>query len=88
MNYGKGDEERLVAAANACSGVVLVSWQHDFMAAVANSILGDNRTAPQDWPRERFDVSWVFDFDAATGKYGLVQVPQRLLAGDSADPIR
>jgi len=88
LNYGKGGEERLAAAAKECAGVTLISWQHDFMAAVANCILGDNRTAPQQWPKERFDVVWVFDLDAATGKYGFAQVAQCLLAGDSSEPIR
>lgn len=88
LNYGKGDEELLVAAAKQGTAVALISWQHDFMVAIANAILGDNRTAPQQWPRERFDVAWVFDLDPVTGKYGFAQVPQLLLAGDSSDPIR
>ena len=88
LNYGKGDEARLVAAAKGAAGVALISWQHDFMAAVANGILGDNRTSPQEWPKERFDVVWVFDLDAATGKYAFAQMPQCLLAGDSVEPIR
>jgi hypothetical protein len=88
VSYGKGGEERLVAAAKECAGVALISWQHDFMAAIANSILGDNRTAPPQWPKERFDLVWVFDLIAATGKYAFAQVPQLLLAGDSVEPIR
>ena len=88
LTYGKGDEARLVEAARQGSGVALISWQHDFMAAVANSILGDSRTAPQQWPKERFDLVWVFELDAATGKCGFTQVPQLLLAGDSVEPIR
>jgi len=88
LNYGKGDEARLVASAKELPGVALIAWQHDFMAAVANGILGDNRTAPQEWPKERFDLVWVFDLDHLTGKYRFAQVPQLLLAGDSVEPIR
>jgi len=54
------------------------------MAAVANAVLGDNRTAPQEWPKDRFDLVWVFDLDVSTSHYGFGQVPQLLLAGDSA----
>src|SRR5579871_5650522 len=84
LDYGKGDEVKLAAAAKACGGVTLISWQHEYMTAVANAVLGDNRTAPQEWPKDRFDVVWVFDLDVSTSKYRFAQVPQLLLAGDSA----
>jgi len=87
MEYGKGDEDRLAARAKACGGVVLISWQHEYMAAVANAVIGDQETAPQQWPKDRFDVVWVFDWladcAAATGMYRFTQLAQRLLAGDS-----
>ena len=87
LEFGKGDENKLAAAAKASDGIVLIAWQHDFMAAVANAILGDNQTAPQRWPAERFDVTWIFDLDATTGLYRFSQAPQLLLAGDLATPI-
>ena len=82
-DYGKGDEERLSEAAKACGGVVLISWQHEFMAAVANAVLGDRTTAPQEWPKNRFDVVWMFTLEEATETYAFSQMPQMLLAGDS-----
>ena len=82
-DFGKGDEARLAEAAKACDGVVLISWQHEFMAAVANAILGDRSTAPQEWPKNRFDVVWMFAPDDAAGTYAFTQAPQMLLAGDS-----
>lgn len=87
LDHGKGEEDRLAADAKACDGVVLICWQHEFMPAVANAILGDNVTAPQEWPKHRFDVVWVFDIDHAARKYRFRQVPQRLLGGDSAEII-
>jgi len=83
LDFGKGDEDRLVLAAKDCAGVVLISWQHEYMVAVANAILGDNRIAPQEWPKERFDLVWIFDLDPQSGRYRFSQLPQRLLSGDS-----
>jgi hypothetical protein len=87
LDFGKGDEDRLVLAAKNCEGVVLISWQHEFMAAVANAILGDKHTAPQEWPKDRFDVIWIFDLDPVRARYTFTQLPQRLLAGDLASSI-
>jgi hypothetical protein len=81
-DFGKGDEGLLAAAAKACEGVVLISWQHDYMSAVANAILEDRTTAPQEWPKDCFDVIWVFELDEAARAYRFGQMPQRLLAGD------
>jgi hypothetical protein len=57
------------------------------MSAVANAILGDNTTAPQEWPQHRFDVTWVFELDGSTGAYRFSQQPQSLLAGDLSEII-
>jgi len=87
LTFGKGDETRLAAAAKACDGVVVICWQHEYMSAVANAILGDSTTASQKWPEDRFDLTWVFDFDERTGLYRFAQQPQCLLAGDSSETI-
>jgi hypothetical protein len=87
LDFGKGDEDQLVLAAKSCEGVVLISWQHEYMAAIANAILADTHTAPQAWARDRFDVIWSFDLDPLSGKYTFTQLPQRLLAGDSVSVI-
>jgi broad specificity phosphatase PhoE len=85
--FGKGDEARLVETAKACDGVVLICWQHEYMSAVANEILGDRTTAPQNWPENRFDMTWVFDIDQQSGSYKFRQQAQCLLRGDSPDAI-
>src|SRR5215472_15601372 len=87
LDFGKGDESRLADAAMSSGGVVVICWQHEFMAAVANAIIGDATTAPQHWPEDRFDVTWVFDLDERTGGYTFTQRPQLLLAGDSSEVI-
>jgi hypothetical protein len=86
LEYGKGDESSLCEAAKGCSGAVLISWQHDYMAAVANAILNSNSIAAQTWPKDRFDLIWIFDLDQ-TGLYQFKQLPQRLLPGDSREVV-
>ncbi len=55
---------------------------------IANLIVGNETTVPQKWPGDRFDVVWVFDLVTPSSSYSFSQVPQRLLAGDSPDPIQ
>ena len=85
LNFSKGEEMALAAAAT-CSGPVLIAWRHEDINAIANAILGDN-SAPQTWPAGRFDVVFVFTLSPSDGTYSLAQVMERLLAGDSADLI-
>lgn len=86
-NFPKADYGEMLEEVFMCRGVVLVSWQHEFMPLIANHILGDETTAPQEWPPERYDVIWVFDRDPTSGLYAFTQVPQSLLLGDRALPI-
>jgi broad specificity phosphatase PhoE len=86
LNFSKGQEVELAAAARQCSGPVLIAWQHENIRAIAQAILGDDR-APQNWPGGRFDLVFVFTLNPVDGTYSFVEVMQRLLAGDSADPI-
>ena len=72
LNFSKGEEVELVAAARQCSGPVLIAWQHENIRAIANAILGDN-SAPQTWPGGRFDVVFVFTLNPEDGTYSLAQ---------------
>jgi hypothetical protein len=87
LSFGKGQESELVAAAKAVAGVALIAWQHEDIPAIGNAIVGDTTTVPQKWPGHRFDIVWVFDLDAVSGKYLFTQVPQCLLAGDETSVI-
>jgi broad specificity phosphatase PhoE len=87
-NFTKSEYEEMLDEALACAGVVLISWQHEYLPQIANHILGDEKTAPQEWPGDRFDVIWVLDRRPASGRYRFAQVPQLLLMGDWATPIR
>jgi broad specificity phosphatase PhoE len=80
-----GDEIALVEDVLSSDGPALIAWKHDAMQIIANLILGDKTTAPQHWPYGRYDL--VFVFDRRGERWTFVQIPQLLLAGDSAEPI-
>jgi hypothetical protein len=86
LTFSKGHEKELAKAVQACEGPVLIAWQHESINLIANSILG-SKIAPQTWPDERFDVVFVLTLHPLEAAYSFAQVPQRLLAGDSASPI-
>ena len=87
-NFPKHEAESMLEEVFLCAGVVLVCWQYEYIPKIANHILGSNTIAPQDWPEDRFDMVWVFDQDPATTRYSFRQVPQSLLMGDWATPIK
>ncbi len=83
--YPEENEAELVEAATKAPGPVLIVWHHGNIPVIADLILGNEATCPQHWPEDRFDMIWVFD---RTSKgWHFLQVPQRLLAGDSDSPI-
>lgn len=87
-NHLKLEWDKMVEEAFLCAGVVLICWQHELLPKIAARILGNKTTAPHEWPEDRYDMVWVFDRDDASGNYGFKQVPQNLLMGDWAIPIR
>ena len=87
-NFSKLESDEMLEEAFLCAGVVLVCWQHESLPKIAGRILGNKTTAPQDWPGDRFDVVWVFDREAGAAHYSFKQVPQNLLMGDWATPIK
>ena len=90
--FAKSQDQQAAASALGCNGVVLISWPHGQIPTLASYIplsANNKNSIPSKWPGNRFDMVFVFDLDttvAATG-YIFSQVPQLLLAGDSADPI-
>jgi hypothetical protein len=80
------EETELVADVLSQTGVVLIAWEHKRLHTIANAILGDAVTAPQTWPDDRFDVTWIFEREAS-GAYRFDQRPQLLLAGDRPEVI-
>ncbi|HJV65459.1 MAG TPA: hypothetical protein VJ550_07000 [Geomonas sp.] len=78
--FQKGEEAELADYAMGLEGVVLICWEHKNLHLIANRIVGDRATVPQEWPDDRFDVVWVFEL--SEGAYRFRQVPQLLLPGD------
>jgi hypothetical protein len=92
FSFKKGKEKQLVESALSCDGVVLISWPHGRIPALAQHIPLSRKSKPipkGKWPGNRFDMVWVFDYDAESHKGGYIfsQVPQLLLDGDSSKPI-
>ena len=87
-NFQKNETERMLEEVFLCSGVVLISWQQEFIPAIANYIMRSNTATPQNWPDDRFDMVWVFERDPKSDNYTFRQVPQTLLMGDWATPIK
>jgi hypothetical protein len=85
MEHAKGDEAALVRSLLAMDGVVLVAWSHEGIPAIAKALGPAEPDWPRCWPKERFDLVWVFS--PAGGRWSLRQVPQWLLAGDSTRPL-
>lgn len=83
--YLKDDTQAAITDVMTRSGIVLVAWQHELIPALVG-LLPNPPTVPQKWPGDRFDMVWVCD-QAGTG-WSFSQVPQLLLAGDSAKPIK
>jgi hypothetical protein len=78
-------------AAMNCHGIVLISWPHGKIPALARHIplsKKNKNPIPKKWPGARFDIVFVFDRDDSNGKYIFTQVPQLLLAGDSRQTIK
>ncbi|MEA2888995.1 MAG: hypothetical protein QOD11_3355 [Bradyrhizobium sp.] len=80
----KDDLQGVMSDVLSRTGIVLVCWQHELIPDLVK-LLPNPPQVPQHWPGSRFDMVWVFD--TAGAGWSFSQVPQMLLAGDSADPI-
>jgi hypothetical protein len=82
-----GHESHLAASVlRACSGVVLICWEHDHIPDLATAIPAVADTdIPGKWPGDRFDVIWAFTLEpgTASSRYAFSQIPQQLLSGDA-----
>jgi hypothetical protein len=85
VTHTRGEEGALAADALAADGTVLISWVHETIPELGNSIVGNKTTCPQKWHGSRFDLVWVFNRPSPSTQWTFVQVPQLLLPGDSAE---
>ena len=89
--YEVGHESRLAASVlNACSGVVLICWEHDHIPPLAAAFPAAPGTGiPGRWPGHRFDIIWALTLEPGppSPRYAFCQVPQQLLPGDADSVI-
>lgn len=71
-----GDEAEAIATIKRCRGVVLVSWEHKRIPAIAAGFM----KSPPAWG-DRYDVVWILE-RKRDGSYDLTIRYQDLLAGD------
>lgn len=81
----KDDGPALMNDVLAQSGVVLIAWEHKVLPSLIGLVHGAP-TVPATWPEDRFDMVWILD--RTTHGWAFSQLPQLLLAGDTADPIK
>ena len=85
LAFGKGQEAQIAAVARACTGPVLIAWDHRKIIELAKAIAPE-QSIPVLWPSERFDMVFAFHLKS-DGAYTFSQVPQLLLAGDTGQLI-
>jgi hypothetical protein len=87
VDFGKGQEAALARQVLTQSGVILISWQHEAIGEIARNLVAGGEpkaTIPAQWPDKRFDIVWIFEPPAkGKSRWQFVQVPQRLLPGDT-----
>jgi hypothetical protein len=60
-DHTKGEEAALVADALSRPGTVLICWQHEDIPKIGALIAGEAVAVPRRWPKDRYDLIWVFD---------------------------
>jgi hypothetical protein len=81
LDHKEGEEDKLVEAVTATSGVVLIAWEHNAIPDIAARIVGNRHKCPRKWPDSRFDMVWVLDHKPAP-RWTFAQAPQLVLPGD------
>jgi hypothetical protein len=89
--FAQGEEQQLAEnLVGSQSGVVLICWEHKHIPVIASALpVVGGTVIPRKWPGHRYDVIWSFTRDQEPGpvRYTFSQIPQRLLAGDTATVI-
>ena len=83
--YLKDDGAALMRDVLARSGIVLIAWEHKVLPSLVGHV-PHAPNVPANWPEDRFDLVWVLDRTGS--EWTFAQLPQMLLAGDSAEPIK
>ncbi len=87
LRFAKGEEADLAEAISAIEGVVLVCWQHEDIAAIANALTPRPQGVPQHWPGDCFNVVFKFARPDDASPWNFQQIVPVMLDGDKAEPI-
>ncbi|MFC7306526.1 hypothetical protein ACFQVC_20150 [Streptomyces monticola] len=83
---GKTQERALAEAVLAgAASPVLICWQHSHIPSLVRALGARDAgpaAPPRRWPSDRFDLVWLFRYDAGTGRWTFRQADQGLLEGD------
>lgn len=83
-NFVKGQASELVAAIIKDTSInekaIVVCWGHDELAEIAYRLGYKNA---KEWSSKTFDRMWVLQFNSAGRLVRFIDLPQRLLPGDS-----
>lgn len=90
FNFPKGQEQSVANSAMACTGIVLICWEHQNIPLITKWFpIAKNppNAVPTAWPDGpngdgRYDVVWVFNLQSSSTGYWFYPEPQLLLAGD------
>jgi hypothetical protein len=87
LRFAKGQEAGLGATLSLIDGVVLVCWQHEDIAAIADALVPQPRGVPGKWPGDCFNVVFCFDRPAAAAPWTFRQFVPVMLNGDGSAPL-
>jgi hypothetical protein len=87
LQFSKGQENLVAEEASGINGIVLICWQHEDIAAIAQAIVGSSNGVPANWPGDRFNIVLRLDRPNNGAGWTLQQVVPVMLAGDSSATI-
>jgi hypothetical protein len=87
LRFQKGKEADLAAAIAQTSGVTLISWQHQDIAAITKALAPDVQNVPSNWPNDCFNVVFRFDRPDPASPWTFQQIRPVMLQGDKPGPI-
>ena len=83
LDFKKGQESELAAAVSATSGIALICWQHEDIAAIATAIAPHVPNIPTSWPGDRFNLIFQLKRSGNNGNWAFSQLAPVMLQGDS-----
>lgn len=87
LRFSKGGEADLAEAVAKLSGVVLICWQHEDIAAIAAALPRQSAPVPTDWPEDRFNVIYKFERADADAPWAFAQIVPVMFADDPSTPL-